>query len=189
MRRPRVSGDTLSSPGPPIITQDDKYPGVQFLGTRPLKETVSSEGQEIFWDDIGIAFSIPSGAVPDGESMKLTVQPCMTGPFQPPAEVELVSPSYHISKSGEFIKDIEVVVYHSVNLMSDEDCEQMTFLSAPGTPERGDKYKFKPITGGVFRKNESFGTIRLKHFCHVTVGSWIRRSTLRRSKKLPGWFN
>ncbi len=165
----------MYSPGAqdaPITTQDPQFPGIHFLGT-PWKEEVTSEGQEISWDSVGIAFSIPPGAVPDGESLKLAVHPSLTGPFQPPENCELTSPSYHITHTSGFTKDVEIVLYHSVNLKSDDDCKRMTFLSAPETPASSGtqhEYEFKKLSGGVFLKHESFGKIKLRHFCHVAIG-------------------
>ncbi len=156
----------------PITTLDPQLPGIHFLGT-PYKEEVTSEGQEICWDNIGAAFSIPPGAVPEDESLELTVHPSLTGPFQPPEHCQLTSPSYHITHSSEFTKDIEIILYHSVHLRSDDDCKRMTFLSAPETAESDGtqlQYKFKEIGGGRFQKNESFGKIKLRHFGHVAIG-------------------
>ncbi len=153
-------------------TEDPQFPGIHFLGT-PWKETVTSDGWEISWEDIGIAFSIPPGAVPDGELLQLTVRPCLTGPFEPPAGYELMSPTYIISPAFDFVKDIKMVMYHFVVLESDNDCERMTFLSAPTTPVyegSQPQYKFKPLGGGVFQRNQHFGTISLQHFCDMTIG-------------------
>ncbi len=155
-----------------ITTQDPQFPGIHFLGT-PWKETVTSEGQEISWDSIGMAFSIPPGAVPEGEESQLTVRPCLTGPFEPPDPYQLTSPSYHVSNSCEFTKDVRIILYHTVHLRSEDDCRRMTFLSAPGSPMRDrpqPQYDFKILSGGVFRKNENYGTILLRHFCHVSTG-------------------
>ncbi len=155
-----------------ITTRDQHFPGIHFLGT-PWKEVVTSEGQEISWDSIGVAFSIPPGAVPEGEESQLTVRPCLTGPFEPPDQYQLTSPSYHVSFSSEFTKDVEIVLHHTVLLVSDDDCERMTFLSSPGSPLHvgsQHQYKLRVLNGGVFRKNESFGTIKLRHFCHISTG-------------------
>ncbi len=163
-----------------ITTQDPQFPGIHFLGT-PWKETVTSEGQEISWDSIGVAFSIPPGAVPEEEPLQLTVRPCLTGPFQPPDQYQLTSPSYQVSSSAKFTRDIEVVVYHSVNLRTDDDCKRMKFLSVPSTPTcdgSQPQYKYEVLRGGVFRKDESFGTIKLQQLSGLAIGTT--------GPKLPG---
>lgn len=147
------------------------------MGT-PWKETLSPEGQEIVWDSIGVAFSIPPGAVvSEEEPLQLAVRPCLTGLFKPPEQYQLTSPSYHVSLSSELTEDIEMVLYHFVSLKTEDDCKRMTFLSAPGAPT-SDGYRFKVIEGGVFHMNENFGTIRLRHFCKITTGTM--------GPKLPG---
>ncbi len=155
----------------PVTTKDPQFPGVRFLGT-PMSEAVASEGKEIFWDDsIGVAFSIPPGAVPEGKKLQLTIRPCLAGPFEPPDQYQLTSPSYYVSLSGELTKEFEMVLYHSVKLRSDDDCKRMSFLSAPGTPTHdGSHYKFSVLEGGVFRQNDSFGTINLRHVCVIALG-------------------
>ncbi len=163
-----------------ITTQDPQFPGIHFLGT-PWKETVTSEGQEISWDRIGVAFSIPPGAVSEEEPLQLTVRLCLTGPFQPPDQYQLTSPSYQVSSSAKFTRDIEVVVYHSVNLRNDDDCKRMSFLSAPSTPTYDGSqphYKYEVLRGGVFRKYESFGTIKVRQTSDLAIGTTGR--------KLPG---
>lgn len=147
-------------------------PGITPFPDSPWEETVSSKGREISWDSIGIAFSIPPGAVP--KEGHLTVQPCLAGPFELPDQYQLVSPTYHVSATCAFAKDIEMVVYHSVELKSEDDCKQMVFVSAPSAPTlRKDqpRYKFTVLEGGVFDQNESFGAINLRHFCHIAICS------------------
>ncbi len=161
-------------------TENPQFPGIHFLGT-PWKETVTSEGMEISWEDIGIAFSIPPGAVPGDELLQLTVRPCLTGPFEPPVGYELTSPTFIVSPAFDFVKDIQLVVYHFVILESDNDCERMTFLSASTTPVyEGSQlqYKFKPLRGGVFQRSQHFGTISLRHFCEITTAQQSRKRPL-----------
>ncbi len=167
----------------------------------PWKETVTSEGMEISWKDIGIAFSIPPGAVPDDEELQLTVRPCLAGPFQPPDGYEFMSPTYIISPAFDFIKDIQVVIYHFVIMQSDDDCECMTFLSAATTPVyegSQPQYKFKPLIGGMFQQNERFGAISLRHFCALSAAcpsckrprdSDTEESGARRQKRELKWYN
>ncbi len=152
-------------------TEDPQFPGLHFLGP-PWKETVTSEGMEISWEDIGIAFSIPPGAVPDDEQLQLTVRPCLTGPFEPPVGYEFMSPTFIVSPAFDFVKDIQMVVHHFAILESGNDCECMTFLSAPTTPVyegSQPQYKFKLLMGGMFQRSQHFGTISLRHFCEITT--------------------
>ncbi len=147
---------------------------------------MTSEGMEISWEDIGIAFSIPPGAVPDDKLLQLTVRPCLTGPFEPPVGYELMSPTFIVSPAFDFVKDIQMIVYHFGVLESVDDCERMTFLSAPTTPVyegSQPQYKFKPLRGGVFQRNQHLGTISLRHFCEIAAAQSNRKRPLTPDKE------
>ncbi len=142
---------------------------------------MTSEGLEISWEEIGIAFSIPPGAVPeDKEPLSLTVRPCLAGPFEPPDGYEFASPVCIVSPAFEFAKDITMILFHSACLRSDEDCELMSLLSVPSSPRyegSSSRYKFKPLRGGLFQKNKRYATVALKHFCPITIGRKRSRSS------------
>ena len=139
---------------------------------------MTCEGMEITWHDIGIAFSIPPGAVPEDKEMKLVVRPCLRGPFVPPEGYDLSSPVHIISPSYNFLKDVQLVLYHFADLQSNEDCEQMSFISTSSSPQLTGShplYMFKQLKGGVFPAGQQFGTISLRHFCGAAT-SRKRRS-------------
>ncbi len=161
---------------PPLIAtaKDPQFPGIHFLGS-PLTKEVTSEGAVISWEGFGISFGIPPGAVPeDKEPLRLSVRPCLAGPFDPPDGYKFTSPVYLISPAFNFIKDIQLVIYHFADLQSDEDCEHMSFVSAPSFPQPAQsqsQYKFKRFKGGAFQKRQPFGTIHLRHFCLMANAS------------------
>ena len=152
---------------------DPAYPGICFLGD-PWQETVTSEGKVISWDDdIGIRFSIPPGAVPEGEKLHLTVRPCLNGPFVLPQDHDLASPMYLIQPACDFKEEVELSMSHFANIKSDDDIESMTFVLAQSKPVRGrsgPEYRLRVFQNGVFRETKSSGTISLKHFCLLGVG-------------------
>ena len=111
------------------------------------------------------------------DPLTLQIYPCFTGPFQLPDDCESASPAYLIkpSRRVEFKKDVRVEIHHYVCLESEEDCEDMVFLSASATPEfreSGPVYVFKEIkeAKGVFQPGYQVGEIALRHFCLVKVG-------------------
>ena len=81
-----------------------------FLGD-PWQQTVTSVGKEISWADIWIKINIPPGAIPEGKPITVTVQPCLTGPFELPEDYELASPVYAISPGLEFSKDLKLFMH------------------------------------------------------------------------------
>ena len=168
----------------PTVTTDPQFPGIHFLGT-PWKETVTSEGLEISWKDIGITFNIPPGAVPEDKELKLIVRPCLTGPFKAPDGNELTSPVYIISPAFDFIKDIQLVLYHFANVESDKDCEHMSFITAPSSTGSQPQYRFKQLKGGVFLKRQHFGTIYLRHFCGLATSRKVEPNERSKGKFDP----
>ena len=153
------------------------YPGILFLeGSK--RETVTLEEKTIDLKEVGISLTIPENSLPSIDpSLQLEVQPCFSGSFELPQDVELVSPAYIVKSSRDipFEKEVLVKIWHYANLESEEDCEDMVFLSASTTPEyREDTpvYVFREIEGGLFRpgEEEPVGQIHLKHFCSLALG-------------------
>ena len=128
----------------------------------------------ISWDDdIGIRFTIPPGAVPEGEKLHLTVRLCLNGPFVLPQDHDLASPMYLIQPACDFKEEVELSIFHFADIKSDDDIESMTFVSAQSKPVRGrsgPEYRLRVFQNGVFQEAKSSGTISLKHFCFLGVG-------------------
>ena len=131
---------------------------------------------------MGISLSFPEDALPPTDPpLQLEIQPCFSGSFDVPPDIELVSPAYVVepSRKVSFQKKVLVKMWHHANLESEEDCEDMVFLSASTTPEyRGDTpvYVFREIKGakGSFRPGP-IGQIALKHFCTLALGKKQKR--------------
>ena len=161
------------------ITSDPALPGILF-SEDAKKVTLLSEKKTLNIDSVGISLSIPEDALPSTDPpLDMQVQPCFSGPFEVPQDLELVSPVYIVKPSREvkFRKAVLVKIWHYANLETEEDCEDMVFLSASTTPEyRGTRpvYVFREIRGvkGLFRPGEEqpVGEIALKHFCGLAVG-------------------
>ena len=170
---------------------DDRYPGIRFFGN-PWKQLVTSEGAHITrWkEQIGVEFDIPPGAVPEGKELELSVWPCSDGPFQLPKDYELASPVFLVSPSFEFSCEITFTVYHFSNLETEEDCEEMVFLSASATSlckQEKSVYQFKVLGQGSFRSDQKYGQISLTHFCLKAAArqSRKRRAQQSRSEHTP----
>ena len=133
---------------------------------------------------MGISLSIPKDALPSTDPpLDIQIQSCFSGSFEMPDNVELVSSAYIVSPSRKvaFQKEVLVKIWHHANLETEEDCEDMLFLSASTSPQyRGDTpvYTFREIRGakGSFRPGEEqpVGQIALKHFCILSLGKQRR---------------
>ena len=143
---------------------------------------MDSEGATLSWSHIGLALTIPPGAVPKGKEFNLCIRPCLSGPFVLPDGYQMSSPAYLISPAAEFQKDVEVVVDHFMKLTSKEDCDEMKFISAPCKPhdDCGPKYKFRFLKGGVFGIGNIKASIKLNHFCIVSVAATTKSMFLTR---------
>ena len=165
---------------------DQNFPEIVFYKA-PISKHITSSGATIDrLQDLGISISVPEGSLsPSEEPLDLHIHPCFCGPFRLPQEYESASPAYliHHSKKTSFQKDITIRIHHHASIGSEEDCEEMAFLSASSTPEyiesHQDKgvvhpvYTFKKIHGGAntkFRPGDQVGEISLRHFCIVKTG-------------------
>ena len=160
------------------------YPGILFL-EGPKREIVTTQEKTIDLKEVGFSLSIPEDSLPSTDPpLQLEIQPCLSGSFDVPQGIELVSPAYILKPNRRvaFQKEVVFKMWHYANLESEEDCEDMVFLSASTSPEyRGDApvYSFKEIkeAKGSFRpgKEQPFGEIALKHFCMLALGKWMRK--------------
>ncbi len=154
---------------------DSEYPGIVFFKTSTTKRIMPSTEATIHQlEDMGISINVPSCSV--GEPSSVHIRSCFSGPFELPEQYESASPTYLICHGKmDFQKDITLRIHHYASLHSEEDCEDMAFLSASSTPEYGGSrplYTFNKILGtkGVFRPGEQVGEISLRHFCLVKIG-------------------
>ena len=138
-----------------------------------------------------------SSAIPEDplssaeEHISLQLHPFFTGPFQLPDDYESASPAYLIkpSRRVEFKKDVRVEIQHYACLESEEDCDDMVFLSASATPElreSGPVYIFqKEEAKGVFKPGYQVGVVELVSLrtpCLIKAGK-RKQSSLTNSSK------
>ena len=159
------------------IRYDELNPDIRFLGS-PWKKTITTEGGNICWEEIGIEIVIPEGAIPEKEILELQVRPCLSGPFVLPDDYELVSPIFMISPAFEFQKEVTLTLAHYVDLKEPADCQEMSFLESKSISQDEifeTKYKFSLLEGGVFKPYYTRGTILLKHFSKYGTGRRKRK--------------
>lgn len=101
----------------------------------------------------------------------------MSGPFKYPEGCEPLSAVYLITHNVEKLElrleqEVELRLEHYARLETDDEANQMTFLSA-SSPERDSRQQvveLRPVRGGKFPVHERHGTLPVKHFCYVTIG-------------------
>ena len=139
---------------------DDKFPGVCFLG-EPLQFPVQSDPVTISPSGLAITIKIPQDAFPPGDHV-ISIQPCLSGPFDYPDEYEPLSAIYHITTSAFFQKNFEMELGHFGDLMTEEQASNMAFFQARSfLMDVGSekKFKFNRIQGGEFAIGKNTGTI------------------------------
>ena len=160
-------------------------PDVTFYGD-PKVITISTSSVTIDMSDVGISLFIPEEALDPVESqLKLSVQPCLTGPFELPPDYEAVSPAYLIQPrgNGKLRKDVRVRIRHCASLQSEEDCDDLAFLSASSTPyHRGPcpVYPFSEVKEpkGIFKVGDQEGEIALKSLRLLRVAKRVGTSSI-----------
>ena len=143
-----------------------------------------------WWQEIGLQFDIPPGAVPENKELDLSVWPCIKGPFQLPIGYELASPVFLISPSFQFSSSITLTMGHFSNLATEEDSQRMVFMSAPTTPfvrktDNSRWYQFGVFRKGVFSPHHEYSQVSLTHFCFASIGRKIERLFHYSSEDLP----
>ena len=147
-------------------------------------EKISSVGKKIDHEcDVGISINIPEGSISPDESVDLLIQPCFSGSFEIPEDMEPASPAYLIETSKQIVlkKPFTVRIQHSAKLQTEEDCKTMVFLRASSDPEyRGSDpiyvFREKEGAGGKFNEGSQFGEVALTHF------SFLRPCKKRKNK-------
>ena len=168
-----ISKDSGVSGTPSHSVAESQYPGLHFLQGSPWKESVTSDGSKISWDDIGIYFDIPAGAIPEERVVHLNVSPCLSGRFILPDDYNQASPVFMISPEFEFQEDVMMSMVHFMDLQSEDERERMVFISAPSAPIDQDGkpvYHFKVFKKGAFHIGQRYGSISLNHFCALAIG-------------------
>ena len=119
--------------------------------------------------DVGISLSVQQEAFGASKKpIKLSVHPCLTGPFVLPHHYEAASPAYLIEPIYyESPISVTVCLQHHAKLRSERDCENIRFLSASSVPdsiEGRSVYTFKEIYTETFGVEGQFAKITLKYF-------------------------
>ena len=172
-------------------------PGILFHQESIIQKDITFK-REVILKGTGIELSIPVDSKPISleEPLTLTIRTCFSGPFELPNDYESASPAYLIkpSRRVKLWQDATVEICHYANLESEEDCNEMVFLSASTTPEYRKShpvYIFKEIkvAKGVFKPGCQVGEIKLRHFCYLKAAKRKRNSQSNASKRSKGKYN
>ena len=135
----------------------------------------------------GISLCVPGLSVHNYDQSlgSLDIRPCLSGPFELPDGYELASPVYLLEprKKGTTNTPFTIRIHHWANLLTQQDCEEMAFISAPAQPKLtktgGSVYVFKRIKGfkTKFTTNSQIAEIELQQLSLIaTVKSILGKS-------------
>ena len=132
-------------------------------------EVLPGEPLDYYWKGHGLRLHIPADAL-DTNTPPLTmkIQASLSGQFNLPDDMELISGVYWISFPSEALKQpITLELQHSAHL---EQTEQtyLTFVTSKCN-QKTLPYNFKPLDGGGFSSKSDYGIVQIKHFSGIAV--------------------
>ena len=121
----------------------------------------------------GIKLFIPESSVEKGKQVKVEVKviaPTKADIKSFPPDVEPVSCFYEINKiTGEFKQPIKLCLQHNVELTSQQDCKQLTFMIAKGPPPYNFELVPFDIANQEFKVNGNSGIIQISDFSRMAI--------------------
>ena len=150
---------------------------IKFLTFCLVLENVSEwniesidEGQVFEKSQYGIKLVIPPSSVEQGQEVetKVKVVSPEESEFELPSDVEPVSCFYKIETTGKFSRPVELHLQHNVELTSQEESQQLAFITAKGPPP----YKFELVPIAIdqkFKPNDNSGVVEVSDFSVFSI--------------------
>ena len=137
---------------------------------RTSVEVIPGKALYYDWKDYGFDIHIPAEALKSGSSpLTMHIQASVSGEFQLPNDLELVSAVYWISTAKTlFSQPVTVTVQHCAHLGYSDTFTSLSFITAKCT-QPTLPYNFKRMQNGVFTRDSQYGSIELDHFSAVAV--------------------
>jgi len=138
-----------------------------------------SKGGVFYSSTHDFGFAIPEGAIPEGDSINIEVGVTLTGPFDFPQGSKPVSPIVRLcvqqQPNYQFLKPVEVVLPHYLDLTSEEDSSelQIGFMKAGHTLNDNQEYKFQKVDLSNAHFKHEYGIILTNHFCFLCIGNGV----------------
>jgi len=125
-----------------------------------------AEGCQHSWDEHGFSITIPSGAVPKGTEVSITVGVSISGNFVLPQGMTLVSPVFCVDVVPNcFEKDVKLKILHAADF-TEELSKYISFVRA--SCDNSD-IQFVKFPGGAFKPGLDYGVLSTKSFCLLAI--------------------
>ena len=132
---------------------------------------VTNQAQTFHWAGYGLKLHIPQGALPAGlEECRLLIKVGLSGQFALPQNTSLVSAVYWLDSEPryQFSQPLTVEIQHCVKPIH---TSRLSFIHAKCS-QTHLPYVFKPVEGGEFSSESSYGCVQLEHFSLLGVGCY-----------------
>ena len=167
--------DELQGPPQQNPSKRDKpLPSIPYIDPVEIVKCDSAGG--LFYSSThDFGFAIPEGAIPECDSINIEVGVTLTGPFDIPQGSKPVSPIVKLcvqqQPNFKFLKPVEVVLPHSLDLTSEEDRSklQIGFWKAGHTLNDNEEYEFEQMDVYNTRLKHQYGIVWTDHFCFLCI--------------------
>ena len=122
---------------------------------------LTNEATSYLWEGCGFKLSVPKNSLPEGiPECSVNVKASLTGHFELPEGLELVSAVYWVYISEQFMKPVTIEVQHCANFSHPD---QLHFIHANCT-QKSLPYKFEIVDGGSFTLGSKYGALSTSKF-------------------------
>ncbi len=130
---------------------------------------ITAQPQSFEWKENGFRLHVPDGCLSAGTTdVTLDVGVSLSGQFELPADSQLVSAVYWLRSSVKLEKPVVLDMEHCVSLTDPSHCSQLSFVITQCN-QKELPYKFRPLEGGTFSLNSSFGSISRSQFSGLGI--------------------
>ena len=142
-------------------------------------------GREYPWKDHGLNLKIPKDALKSNGPVVMSIQASLSGHYQFPDNMELVSGVYWFAFPGKFSRPIILELQHCTSLHPPDDSLSLSFMSAYNKPDTL-RYEFHPLSGGDFPTESQYAMIELSLLSGMGIGIG-RRGKEGSERRDGGW--
>ena len=141
--------------------------GVEVIGETEF--TVPTQGGLFEWSGYGMRLHVPKSSLPPGMGdCKVNIKASLSGQFQLPEYLDLLSPVFWLSAPCKFTQPVTLEIQHCA-LREDEAALSSLRYVSTRCSQKDLPYKFRQVDGGVFTKHSCYGSINLSHFSGLAV--------------------
>ena len=185
----RAGTDLHYNPRASLSNTVENSPTIPFIDPLEVIQC-DSRGQIYHNPSHDIMIKFPERAIPEGETIKITIGVTLSGPFDLPEGTRPVSPIVQLCVQDRphyrFLKQLEVMLPHYLDITNEEDCRllQLGFMKAGHNLNPEGKYVFQKMdieNETVFKPQQKYATLLTDHFCFLCISSSVSSEATARA--------